>query len=427
MKFIRSARSAMTLCISLLSAMPIHAMAGLNSLLPSLYGGNGVYLWLVPGSAFPHYGHFAADALMHFNMLNDSISSQMGAYPTSSGAGGFAFEYDEELGTYTKKTQSLGPIFAERANTLGKGKFNFNVSYSFFDFNSYNGTDLGSQQIVADHMPMFNANGTPLINTNPAFGPVGQPYVFTLDKVLVNLNLRIHTQILNLGGTYGITDKLDVGALVPYVRIQESIYAHGIIQISPLNNGRFRTVHQWQPGATFNNGINGPYGPDSTASGSAAGLGDIMLHAKYQWLQSDTHNLAGALYVVLPTGDKSNFLGTGEAKVKPTVIYSRTYFETLTPHLNLGYNFDLSNATRNAVEYAAGFDFGASKTLTASADIIGRTEPRGDGTGEKIDGSVGFKWISPAEYVYTVNTLLPLNHAGLRSNLITMFNVEHAL
>lgn len=400
---------------------PLQANAGLNALLPSLYGGNGVYLYKIPNSAFPHYGHFAADSLMHFNQINDGIGSQMGNFPTASGGGGFAFEYDEELGTYTKKSQSLGPIFAERADTIGKGRLNFNIAYTSFNFSAYNGANMGDLQIVADHMPM------PL-NTNPKFGPVGQPYVFTYDKVLIHLNINIHAQILDLGWTYGLTDKLDVGAVVPYVRVSEMIYAHGVIQYSPLNNGIFMNppVHQWQPGVTFNGGINGPWGPDSMASGSADGIGDIMLHGKYHWLKSDTNNLAGALYVSLPTGDKSNFLGTGALTIKPDLIYSRTFFKTFTPHLDLGYNLNTRTATKNAIEYAAGFDYGATDVMTVSADILGRTEPRGDGTGEKIDGTLGFKWISASNYIYTASTLIPLNRAGMRPDQVTMLNVEHA-
>jgi hypothetical protein len=33
----------------------------------------------------------------------------------------------------------LGPLFAERALTIGKGKFNFNIGYAYVEFDDING------------------------------------------------------------------------------------------------------------------------------------------------------------------------------------------------------------------------------------------------------------------------------------------------
>src|SRR5262249_16683606 len=44
--------------------------------------------------------------------------------------------------TVERVTLVPGPLFSERALTLGKGQLNFSVGYSFIDFSELNGTDL---------------------------------------------------------------------------------------------------------------------------------------------------------------------------------------------------------------------------------------------------------------------------------------------
>ena len=51
-------------------------------------------------------------------------------------------------------------------------------------------------------------------------------------------------------------------------------------------------------------------------SGSAAGLGDIMIRAKYNFLSRWGGGLAAAIDVRTPTGDETNLLGTGALQTK---------------------------------------------------------------------------------------------------------------
>lgn len=84
-----------------------------------------------------------------------------------------------------------------------------------------------------------------------------------------------------------------------------------------------------------------------------------------------------------PTGDQTNFLGTGAWGVKP---FAAASFRTgwLTPHVNLGYQWNgasllggniWNGTTGNLPGYAffsAGTDFGVSKGLTLALDYLGQ-------------------------------------------------------
>jgi hypothetical protein len=81
-------------------------------------------------------------------------------------------------------------------------------------------------------------------------------------------------------------------------------------------------------------------GPESTL-GSAFGLGDTDFAAKYNFLKEDPSNMQPALTVTaaveLPTGNKSNQLGSGYTDVDFNSIVQKTFAETTIVHMNFGY------------------------------------------------------------------------------------------
>ncbi|HEX5766379.1 MAG TPA: transporter [Woeseiaceae bacterium] len=379
-----------------------HALADkLNTLIPGLYGGDGITLAGVDDGPFPsHAPHFLVESADTFNRLNDLISAQIGAIPFASSGAGFAFRYDEDLGTFVQVATSFGPIYAERADTIGKGRFNANLSITSFKYDEFLGDDLDSLIVTTFHEP----------DTLP---PDDEHTSFELDTVDIDLNLDIRVNALVFAGTYGLTDRLDVGFLVPFSEVDVRIGAHAEVVKSPLNQIPV-DVHTFE---------GGPESPDDSASGSARGLGDILLRAKYHWVKSDQHNLAVALQMKSATGDEDDFLGTGEATVRPLLIYSRT-FGSFTPHVNLGYEFNLDDSDQNSLEYAAGFDVG-TENLTFALSVLGSREASGDGIGDTIvSAAAGLKWNPFGSYIFTGNLLVPLNDDGLRSDLITTLAFE---
>src|SRR5512145_3034312 len=89
----------------------------LATLIPGLYGGDGIILATDPTAN--HAAHFTVDSSASINRLNEQITSQIGIFPFSSSVSGFTFAFDPSLGTFLRTTETLGPLFAERAPTLG--------------------------------------------------------------------------------------------------------------------------------------------------------------------------------------------------------------------------------------------------------------------------------------------------------------------
>ncbi|HET6628290.1 MAG TPA: transporter [Woeseiaceae bacterium] len=367
----------------------------LNTLIPGLYGGDGITLAGAEGGPFPsHAPHFRVDTADTFNRLNDIISAQVGAIPFASAGAGFAFRYDEDLGTFVQVTESFGPVYAERAETIGKGRFNANLSFTAFKYDEFLGDDLDDLVVTTLHDPDI-------------IPPLDERTSFELDTVDAHLNLDINVNALNFAGTYGVTDRLDVGFLVPLADVDVRVTSHAEVVKSP-DNPIPVDVHTFE---------DGPESPDDSASGSAQGLGDVVLRLKYHWLESETNNMAAALQVKTATGDEDDFLGTGQATVRPFLIYSRS-FGRLTPHVNLGYEFNLDDSDQNSLEYAAGFDVGADR-FTVALSVLGSRELGGDGFADTIvNGALGVKWNPFGSYIVTANVLMPLNDEGLRSDAI---------
>jgi Putative MetA-pathway of phenol degradation len=376
----------------------------LRDLISGLYGGDGITLAPPPpNSPFPsHAPHFTVDSAASINRLNEQITAAIGAFPFSSSVGGFTFSFDPLLNTFVRTTETLGPLFAERAPTLGRGKLNFNAAFTFFKYDSFNGERLNRLHVDALHQP-------------DVIPPNDERTSFELDTLRLNFDIDIRVRIFSLAATYGVTENLDVGILVPIVNVDMRVKSHAQIIPSPANT--FPGVH------TF---VGGPESPDDRASGSATGIGDVVLRAKYSLLKSEVIEVAGALLTELATGSHRDLLGTGTTTIRPFLILSRTLFNLLTPHLNLGYKFNLNRVNQSTVEYVIGFDLGTSR-FTFAWELLGSYEPSGDRSGENIlTSSLGVKWNPWKQLLVSANTQVPINRTGLRSNLILTFGAEYS-
>lgn len=374
----------------------------LAALIPGLYGGDGITLATDP--AANHAAHFTVDSSASINRLNEQIANQIGIFPFSSAVSGFTFAFDPSLGTFLRTTETLGPLFAERAPTLGRGKLNVHFSYTFFTYDTFEGKSLHNFPVIARHEP--DVIGFPDTREQ-----------FELDTVRIDIDLKLRVQIFAFAATYGLTDRLDVGILVPLTSVDMAVQSHARVVVSP-NNTLFPNVH------TF---VGGPESPDDAAHGYALGLGDIVLRAKYSLLKSEVLDVSGAFLTKLATGNHQDFLGTGTTTLRPFLVLSRTLFDLVTPHLNIGYEFNLGRGHQSAVQYAIGCDVGTA-AWTVAGEILGSHEPAGDGIGDHIlTGSLGVKWNPWKQFLVLANAQVPLNRkSGLRSDLLLTFGAEYS-
>src|SRR4030095_7563432 len=136
---------------------------------------------------------------------------------------------------------------------------------------------------------------------------------FEGDVITAQLSLKITTDITAVVFNYGITDRFDVGTAIPIVRV--AIDARTDAAIDRLATGTVAPgIHRFQNGSdreTF------------SQSGSASGVGDVVLRAKYRLTAGTKCGLAIGTDFRLPTGDERDLLGTGAPEIRPCLIRSQ--------------------------------------------------------------------------------------------------------
>src|SRR5690606_4533523 len=105
----------------------------------------------------------------------------------------------------------------ERALTLGRNKFNINVSYTYIKFAEFNGKNL--DKLVSQTELAF----VPETGTTEYFG-LFSPYNDPDDNVprqagtRVMVDLDLEAQLFDFSFTYGVLDNLDVNIDIPVLR-----------------------------------------------------------------------------------------------------------------------------------------------------------------------------------------------------------------
>ena len=331
----------------------------LATVLPQFFA-DGISL-SVPG----HEAHFndQGEALEAMGDLNTAISSQFATYPLGSSSGAFTFVLDPEIGAYVPSSESFGPIFAERPETLGKGRVNFGVTFLYYDFESLEGFDFDTGEIAFNLVHEdTNGDGTSIAD------------FFEGDLIDSRLFVDLDLATTIFFASFGVTDRFDLGIAVPYV--EADLKATVRSTILPLATGS--GVHSFAGGGLTE---------DDTRGGSANGLGDVTLRGKYDFKRG----LGLAFDIRFPTGDEEELLGSGATRVKLLFIARAAKFGILHggffPHLNLGFTYStgsyeirfddpsiqpLKVEASDEVNFALGFDAALGRRVTLAFDIVGR-------------------------------------------------------
>lgn len=335
--------------------------AKLALLFRDIYGPNGLIVnseaVLPDGST--HSAHFNSAFQSNFTQFNIALASQLTSLPLPSPASGFTYSFDPATGTFTRSTQSFGPILAERAETIGRGRLSFGYNFQYFSFDTVEGVDLSRVPAVFTHddLELGGGRADVVTTSNVVEATVGQM-----------------TSVL----TYGVTDRLDVSIALPIVRTTLNVVSRATVQ--RLGTGNQVNVHFFR-----NPDLPGGYGDDRefASKGVASGLGDIILRAKGTVFREGHRGLAVGLDVRLPSGDEEDLLGTGALGVRAFTALSVLYGR-FSPHLNLGYQWngssvlggDVSTGAKgdlpDQVSYAVGADYGLTERVTLAADLLGR-------------------------------------------------------
>ncbi len=303
-----------------------------------------------------HAAHFSDPDGTLFQVgqsINQALASQLSTFPVPSTAGGFTYTYDSATGAFNRASDSFGPLFAERAQTIGKGKWTAGIVYQGAEYDKIDDLDLAGGLLF-----QLTHNDTNSDNSNLAPN-------FEGDLIGVDTNIAVETETTVVWFNYGVAKRFDFGVAVPFQSVDLS--ASATLSIDRVATGSVTAIHQFPGGgntATF------------AESDSASGIGDVLLRAKYRF--SDQGGWALGFEVRVPTGDEEDLLGSGFTQSKVFLIGSTTWGDTFSPHLNVGYavasgSSDFITDLPDEISYTLGFDVALHPRVTLAIDAIGRT------------------------------------------------------
>jgi hypothetical protein len=369
----------------------------LSHFISNLYGGQGITLADTPPPFPSHAHHFSEASIDQLNSLGSTIASSLNLTSFSSTAA-VGFTYNIELGLPVATTQSLGTILGERAETVGAGNLNLAATYSHVGFTQFNGKSLNDIQLFLPHASI------PGCTIQSCFGlPNGGD--FLKDDIRLDINLDISQDVFVLYGTYGITSNWDMTLILP------------VVHTHALATSDATIIYNSVTGPLVHTFVGAPTSPHSVSGGDASGIGDLILHTKYNFLRGDPTlpDLAVAGAVKTPSGDANNLLGTGGTDLLGLFILSKQ-INWAAPHLNAGYQHAFGGFDKSAFVYAAGADFTFHPKVTTIVDFVGRVYSANQ---QLHDVGLGLKWNPIGNNIFSVNFLLPINkNSGLRSDFV---------
>jgi hypothetical protein len=404
-------------------------------LIPGLFGPNGLTVdseALLPDGS-THSAHFNSAFQAEFNEFNVALAGQLAAVPVPSPASGFTYTFDSSLGVFQRTTESFGPILAERAETIGKRKLSFGVTYQHFGFDSIEGVELGAVPAVFTHDDAQLGGGrSDLVTTSNAIdASVEQTVLFV---------------------TYGIGNHADVSLALPLVTVDLAVASDATVQ--RIGTAGSPATHYFRASA-------GGLGESRryASSGRASGIGDLVARLKANPLRNDSVALALGVDARLPTGDEQDLLGLGAPGLRPFAVLTFARGRAV-PHLNLAYQWNGRSVLAGDVaagrkadvpdqaSYVVGIDVGATQRLTIAVDFLGTyviRSPRlvretftaangasfpqiGFATASytMATGAVGVKLNPFGRLLVDLNVRFKLDDAGLRDAVTPLVGVEYA-
>lgn len=346
--------------------------------------------------------------------IEPTLATQLSQLPITTAISGTGITFKGGLPQVT--SDSLGTILTQRGETIGKNQFIVSLTYQRFGFGSIDGIGLKHLNTV-DEVPFSSIR------------------VFRQSQNRIDLTVDQFTAI----GSFGVTDRLDVSLLVPYAKVNLKTQSLG---------HEFDVTPSGTPVTDFSV-------PNVFLAGSAHGFGDLAVNLKYNIVKLEHTSMAIGSEVRFPTGNESNFLGTGAYGIKPYFVVSRR--GRITPNVNIGYQWNSSSplfVNNNGAQqqlpssflYSGGADFRVVKRLTLTGEFLGQAVingPRLAAATATIPGqpntfasvsqlsssyaidnlAFGFKYNPFKNLQITGDILTKLDDAGLRSKIVPLVGV----
>ena len=392
-----------------------------------------------PASLQAHGLHFipssAAENGSIISFITDALGASVANIPIGSTSGGVTFRF--EGGVPVPTSTSAGPIFAERAQTLGRGRILAGISRTGFRFATLRGVDMDNIGLVFTHQ------NVDFEGCDAQFGGDCSLYgvpVLENDAIDFHLSMDLNVRVTSMYLTYGMTDRFDLGLVVPIV--QADFRGESDAQIRPF--GGTTAAHYFAGTST-----NPVLSAHRQSLGSAAGLGDVALRAKINFRQTPGSSFAFLVDGRFPTGSPKDLLGSGKFAGRALAIFN-SRFGDFSPHLNAGYLYHAGTQQNDAVLGTVGFDNRLAESVTLAADLVTELQV-GDSKlhlpplvayespfrrtlnptnipdirDDIVNGSFGVKLTPARNTTVVLNSLFPLNRGGLRANLVYTAGIEY--
>ncbi len=381
------------------------------------------------GALLGHGNHFVpatvAGTGSMISFVTNAIGTAVGELPLSASSGGTSFRFEGGIPVAT--TTSAGPIFAERAQTLGRGRFFLGLNVTGQQFSRLRGVPMENLRFNFAHE-----------DTDPA-DSLGEP-VFENELITVQAALNVNLLVTTAFASWGIVDGVDIGVAVPLVHT--SLTGTSVAQILPFGAG---TPHR------FGTDVNGDpiLTAVSSADASATGIGDIAARVKINIAQTSTVGVSVLADARFPTGDEKNLLGAGAFSGRGFGILSLR-FGGFSPHANVGYVFRDDSLQSDGILAVAGFDHLLASWATFALDFLSewqvggaklqvpppivydtpyrRTVASTDIPNQRdniLAASVGIKFTTTRGMTIVANTLFPLKDAGVQSAVVWAMGLEY--
>ena len=370
------------------------------------------------------------------SFLANSIGSNVANLPVSASSGGETFRF--EGGTPVRTSISPGPIYAERALTLGSGRLYLGLSRTGLHYATLRGVPLDAVPLVFTH------SNVDFPTCDAVFGGDCSRYgipEFENEVIDFRLGLDVSVDVTAFALTYGINDRVDLGVVLPVVKT--SLRGTSTATIIPF--GSSGTPPHFFAGTEEN--------PVLTASrfveGSSSGLGDVSARMKVNLRTGSPVSLAVLAEGRFPTGSEEDLRGSGAVALRGLGILSARLGD-FSPHANVGYQYRGRELDPDVFLLTAGFDQLLSPWATMAADLITefpvgstsvplpgdvvleepfrrtvRTSTIPDRRDDIINASLGLKLTIPRAVTIVANGAFPLNRGGMRPDVLWTFGAEY--
>ena len=358
------------------------------------------------------------ESLKYAQAVISVVQRQATTFPTGSSLGGFTYSFDPQIGLPVRRSQSVGPMFADRPQSSGARTLSVAIAGQLTWWQSLGGVDLG--------------RGLTSIRTYPAsVTDSGHP-----EAEYSRTQVSFATARGSLGVNYGLTRRVDVAVLLSY----GSAAVDSVLDF---------TLTDMTTGEVVN--VDGRH-----LCGLSRAIGDTTLRAKMEFLSRPSLDLALGGEVRLPTGVADDLMGVGATQVKVMLIGAMPVGR-FSPHFNLGYThvagstpgFNVNGVDvpplKNSGEfnYTIGADVAVSDGFTLAGDVIGRTllnsfvfvptiEPLASqlsikpGNVHLVVGALGGKLLVRSGWLLNMSVAFPLTSGGLKPGITPLLGLERA-